>query len=53
MDPRRIAAAKQAVRATELGAARRLAAQALAAGSAADVRRLAAGSIVSDEGPDR
>jgi multiphosphoryl transfer protein len=53
MDPRRIAAAKQAVRATELGAARRLAAQALAAGSAAAVRRLAAGSFASDESPDR
>ena len=42
MDPRRIAAAKQIVRATELGAARRLAARALAAESAAEVRRFAA-----------
>jgi phosphoenolpyruvate-protein phosphotransferase len=42
MDPRRIAAAKQAVRATDLGPARRLAARALAAESAAEVRRLAA-----------
>ena len=36
----RIPLAKQAVRATDLGAARRLAAQALAAGSAAEVREL-------------
>ena len=36
----RIPLAKQAVRATDLGAARRLAARALAAGSAAGVREL-------------
>ncbi len=42
MDPRRIAAAKQVVRATELGAARLLAGRALAAESAAEVRRFAA-----------
>ena len=36
----RIPLAKQAVRATDLGAARRLAARALAAGSAAEVREL-------------
>lgn len=51
MDPRRIAAAKQAVRATELSAARRLAAQALAAGSAAEVRRLSAASLDPGGGP--
>ena len=63
MDSRRIAAAKQVVRATELGAARRLAVRALAAGSAGEVRRLAAesaagtrpaaGSLVPGDGPDR
>jgi phosphoenolpyruvate-protein kinase (PTS system EI component) len=42
MTPARIAAAKQAVRGTHLGAARRLAKTALAAASAADVRRLCA-----------
>jgi phosphoenolpyruvate-protein phosphotransferase len=64
MDPRRIAAAKQIVRATELGAARQLAVRVLAAESAAEVRRFAAesgdqvrrqatGSLVPGDGPDR
>ncbi len=42
MAPARIPLAKQAVRATDVGAARRLAAAALAAESAAEVRRLCA-----------
>jgi phosphoenolpyruvate-protein phosphotransferase/dihydroxyacetone kinase phosphotransfer subunit len=64
MDPRRIAAAKQIVRATELGAARQLAVRALTAESAAEVRRFAAesgdqvrrpatGSLIPGDGPDR
>jgi phosphoenolpyruvate-protein kinase (PTS system EI component) len=47
MSPVRIAAAKQAVRRTDLAAARRLAEQALAAGSAAAVRRLLAAAASS------
>ena len=44
MAPARIPAAKQAVRATVMGEARQLAARALAAESAADVRHLCSGS---------
>ncbi len=47
MSPVRIAAAKQAVRSTDLAAARRLAEQALAAESAAAVRRLLAAAASS------
>ena len=47
MSPVRIAAAKQAVRSTDLAAARRLAADALAAESAAAVRRLLAAAAAA------